>query len=194
MFCKRRGINLIELIVAMVLMSLVILGFFSVELFCQYHVLSSDRRARLQNELSYSIEYMSKYVYQSIGSAGNPPITVYPVSGAQTGFRTRVDLNDPKTPGDLSDDTWVNFYLDGYQLKASQGASTEVLTSRVIANLAVAPMPGYPDSGLYVNITDQGTAVDIGLVGRYDPAVSSSADNPQIAIKTRLVSSSGSAQ
>ena len=191
---RETGINLIELIVCMVLMSLIILGFFSIELFSRHHVVSSDRRAKVQNEISYTIEYMSKYVQQSIGDVNNPPITAYPSSGTQTGFRTRVDLNDPKTPGDLSDDTWVNFYLEGNELKSLQGGATEILTNKISGVFDSNVMPEFPDKGFYVKITDQGSAVDIGLVARYDPAIAASSDNPQTAMKTRLVSPSASAQ
>jgi len=189
---KKNGVNLIELIVCMILMSLVVLGFFSIEIFSRHHVVSSDRRSKLQVDISYSIEYISKYVQQSTGDVNNPPITLVTISSSD-GFRVRVDLNDPKTPGNLSDDTWVNFYLDGYELKTLQGATTEVLTNKIVGAFEGSVMPEFPDKGFYVSITDQGTAVDIGLVGRYDPASAASADNPQIAMKTRLVSPSASA-
>jgi hypothetical protein len=194
MLDKKTGVNLIELIVCMVLVSLVMLGFFSVELFSRHHVISSDRRVKLQNELSYSIEYMSKYVQQSCGNFNSPPITAYPVSGVQTGFRVRVDLNEPQTPNNLSDDTWVNFYLDGHQLKSSQGGNVENLADNIISDFDDYIMPAYPDKGFYAYITDQGTAIDIGLVARYEPASPVSTDNPQISMKTRLVSPSSSAQ
>ncbi len=191
---KVLGLSLIELLVSMILMSLVLLGFFSIELFSRHHVVSSDRRAKVQNEISYAIEYMSKYTQQSIGDFNNPPISIYPTVGAQTGFRVRVDLNSPKTASDLSDDTWVNFYLDGTTLKALQGSTTEILSEKISGVFDASVMPEFPDKGFYVSITDQGAAVDIGLVGRYDPAAAASSDNPQITMKTRLVSPSSSAQ
>ncbi|MDD5116467.1 MAG: prepilin-type N-terminal cleavage/methylation domain-containing protein [Candidatus Omnitrophica bacterium] len=194
MIGKKTGVSLIELIISIVLISLVLLGFFSVELFSRHHVISSDRRTKLQNELSYSIEYMSKYVQQSCGDFNNPPITAYPVSGVQTGFRVRVDLNTPQTPNDLTDDTWINFYLDSHQLKTSQGAVTENLAENIISNFDPYIMPASPDKGFYAYITDQGTAIDIGLVARYDPSSAASSDNPQVSMKTRLVSPSASAQ
>ena len=193
MLNKKTSVSLIELIVCMVIISLVVLGFFSVELFSSYHVISSERRAKLQNDLSYSLEYLAKYVQQSTGDMSNPAITVYPTSGTQTGFRTRVDLNDPQTPNDLSDDTWVNFYLNGNTLNSLQDGVTEVLSDKIISNFDNYIMPAAPDKGFYVYITDQGTAVEIGLVARYYPGSTVSVDNPQIAMKTRLVSSGSSA-
>jgi len=189
-----RGLSLIELLVSMILMSLVLLGFFSIDLFSRHHVVSSDRRAKVQNEIVRSLEYMSKYVQQSIGDFNNPPIKAYPAVVGQTGFQVRVDLNTPQTPGNLADDTWVIFYLDTNSLKTQTGGATEVLSSRIISNFATNVMPETPDKGFYVSITDQGTAVDIGLVGRYDPTTASTTDNPQLSMKTRLICPSSSAR
>ena len=196
---KDRGITLIELIISMVIMAMVILGIFSIELLSRHRVISSEKRAKVQNEISYAIEYMSKYVQQSIGDSQLPAIRRYPSAGTQTGFQIGIDLNNPQTPKDLSDDTWVNFYLSGNSLIAQKGASSEVLTARISGVFAAnTVMPNSPGQGFYVNITDpgpnQGVAVDIGLVGRYNPAVAASIDNPQISIKTRLVSPSSSAR
>jgi len=137
---------------------------------------------------------MSKYVQQGVGNYSNPPITQYPVSGSQVGFRVRVDLNDPKTPSDLTDDTWIIFYLDGNQLKMVKSGSTEVLSSRICTGFVADHMPQFPASGFYVYITDQGVAVDVGLMGRYSPSSSVGPDNPQVSMKTRLVALSSSAQ
>ena len=197
MFKKKRAMTLIELLISMILMSLVLLGFFSIDSFSRHHVVSSDKRAKVQNEISYAIEYMSKYVQQGIGNFSNPPITIYPTSGAQTGFRVRVDLNNPKTATDLTDDTWINFYLDGTALKTS-GGTTETLSEKIVGAFVTEIMPESPAGGFYVTITDpgaaQGMAVDIGLVGRYNPAVAASPDNPQVSMKTRLICPSSSAQ
>jgi len=194
MLRKTCGLSLIELLVTMILMSLVLIGLFSIDLFSRDQVLSSDRRVKVQNEISYAIEYMSKFVQQSVGDFNNPPIKRYPDSGPQTGFKVNVDLNNPQTPGVLSDDTWVIFYLSANTLNALQGVTTDILSARISGVFDPNVMPESPDKGFYVSITDQGMAVDIGLVGRYDPTAASTPVNPQIAMKTRLVSSSASAQ
>jgi len=192
MLNKKTGVSLIELIMSIVLMSLVVLGFFSIELFSRQHVIGAEERSKVQNEISYAIEYMSKYVQQASGDINNPPITRYPASGTQSGFRARVDLNSPKTPNNLTDDTWANFYLSGNTIISNVSGVSTTLTSRVVTGFSAATMPASPTSGFYVNITDNGAAVDIGLVGRHNPAVAVSADNPQVAMKTRLANSSTS--
>lgn len=186
------ALSLIELLISMILMALILLGFFSIDLFSRHHVVSSDRRAKVQNEISYAIEYMSKYVQMSTGGGNYPPIKRYPATGVQTGFQVNVDLNNTQTAGDFTDDTWVTFYLEGAALKTS--AEANPLSDEIVGVFDASAMPEFPDKGFYVNITDQGTAVEIGLVGRYNPAVAADPDNPQIFMKTRLVSPSSSAQ
>jgi prepilin-type N-terminal cleavage/methylation domain-containing protein len=194
---QNRGLTLIELLVSMVLMSLVILGLSSVNSFSRHHVISSDKRAKVQNEISYALEHMSKYVQQSNGSLNQNAIVP-----SATGFRVYIDLGNPQTPSDLTDDGWIDYTLSLNTLTATCSANggncpfttPENLSDRIIAGVASnTVMPEFPAQGFYVNITDQGTAVDIGLTGRYDPAVAASPENPQISMKTRLVSSSASA-
>ena len=201
---KYRAISLIELLVSMIIMSLVLLGFFSVDSFSRHHVISSDRRAKVQNEISYAIEYMSKYVQKSNGNLSRNAIQYYPgptFAGA-TGFRVYVDLNNRQTPSVLTDDGWIDYTFSVNTLTATCTANggscpfaSEILSNKIIAGvLGNVIMPEFPDNGFYVNITDQGTAVDIGLAGRYIPATAASLDNPQISMKTRLISPSSSAQ
>lgn len=180
---------------SLVLMSLVLLAFFSIDIFSKNHVISADRRAKVQNEISNTIAYMGKYVQQGIGDYSNPPIRRYPAAGAQTGFQVRLDLNNPKTPRDLLDDSWVIFYLNGNQIiRVLPGYPNEVLSGRICGAFVANVMPDYPTAGFYVRIADQGMSVDVGLVGRYDPSTAANSDNPQVAMKTRLVSSSAPAQ
>ncbi len=204
-FFPFRGLTLIELMIAIILMGMLVLGFYSIDLFSRYHVISSDKRAKLQNEISYALEYMSKYVQQSIGDVNNPPIKRYPDSGSQTGFQVRRDLNSPQTPSNLADDSWVSFSLSNNEITAQCAGPgcpfvSESLTKKISGSfVADTVMPETPPEGegFYVRITDpgpnQGMAVDIGLKGRHSPAVAVSQDNPQVSMKTRLISSCSSA-
>lgn len=191
---KIRGLTLLELMIAIVLMGMLVLGFYSIDLFSRYHVISSDKRAKLQNEISYALEYMSKQVQQSMGDVNKPPIKRYPNAGTQTGFQVLRDLNSPQTPGNLGDDTWVTFSLSGNEITSGSESLTKKISGSFVADTV---MPENPAGGFYVRITDpgpnQGMAVDIGLKGRHSPLVAASPDNPQVSMKTRLISSCSSA-
>ncbi|MDD5690964.1 MAG: hypothetical protein PHC37_04640 [Candidatus Omnitrophica bacterium] len=207
---RESGINLIELIVAIVLMSLVLLGFFSIELFSRHHVISTDRRAKVQNEISYAIEHMGKYVQRANGNLTRRAIQYYPgpSSAGATGFRVYVDLHNPQTSSNFADDGWIDYTLSSNTLIATctpNGGSCpfttpENLTSpspygKILSGVvADNTMPQTPSNGFYIRITNQGTAVDVGLAGRYNPALADTPENPQISMKTRLVCPSSSEQ
>ncbi|MFA6358105.1 MAG: hypothetical protein WCY09_05515 [Candidatus Omnitrophota bacterium] len=192
------GVTLIELTMVIVLMSLVFLGFFSIVVFSGEQVKSAINRSKVQNEISYALEFMSKYVQQGIGNSANPSIKAY-----ATGFQVGVDFNPIQTPGIFSDDSSIIFSLSGNQLSATCTNSVtgsgcpftnETLSSRIAGSLVTGTiMPESPTEGFYVRITDQGMAVDIGLSGRYKPAVAAGQDNPQISMRTRSVSLNSSA-
>ena len=73
---NRYGITLIELIVALILMFIVVLGISSIDVFSHRHVITAERRAKLQNEATFLLEHMAKNVATAVGNAnaGQPMI------------------------------------------------------------------------------------------------------------------------
>ncbi|MFC1804236.1 PilW family protein [Candidatus Omnitrophota bacterium] len=65
---KKRGVTLFELLVAITLISLVILAFSSIDTFSRFHVLTSERRAKVQNDASYILEHMAQSIGRAIGN------------------------------------------------------------------------------------------------------------------------------
>jgi len=94
----KRAITLLELLIAITLVSIIAIGFYSIHLFSHFQVLSSDRRAQVQNEASYILEHMSKNIARAIGNE-----VVY-------GANTIIDTNDPTGEGET---TRIKVYIDG---------------------------------------------------------------------------------
>lgn len=180
---RDKSITLIELLVAMAMLGILILGFSSIDLFSRYHALSSERRAKLQNEVSYALAHMNKNVAQGMGNVAQPPLEAI----ANSGFRVRVDRNIPPTPQILTDDTWLNYTLSNNTLSFTWDSNTEPLSNYIVSGVVSGIMPSDPDTGgFYINLTENGSVIEVGLVARFDPAVAKSVDNPQVAMKTRL--------
>lgn len=186
-----RALTLLELLIAMILLSFFVLSFYLIASFSHYHVSASDRRAKIQNELSLTLEHMNKNVLQGIGNVSQP-LPQPPLEIIANGFRVRVDRNNPPTPQDLTDDTWINYVLSGNTLSCT--LNNEVLSDHIIANVVFGPLPANPASGFYINLTDNATAVEIGLVARFRPAAPVSLDNPQLVMKSRLYTRSAAAR
>ena len=204
-----KATSLVELMISIIVVSVMVLSFQSLETFGHNQVVSADRRAKVQNDLAYCLEHMAKYVKQAAGNgnlnANYPAILLYPTAaGAKTGFQVRVDLNDPQTPSNFSDDALVYYTLAGNALSTGctpQGTGTcgsfsaETLSTKIVANFNNGILPLIPlyssSDGFYVSIDASGNFVDIGLVGRYYPTkvptAASKLTNPQVALKTRLI-------
>jgi len=214
------AITLIELLIGITVVSIMVLSFYSIDSFSRGQLMNSDRRAKVQNELAYTLEHMAKYVQRANGYyTGNPatskPAIEYFPPANPTGFRVRVDINN--TPSDTSNDVGIM-----YRFKPSNPNVLEVicddggtgsclaffpefpieLTNKILANFSQDavlpdPLPANPPAGFYVDIDDQGSSVNIGLIGRYKPTevftpVTKLA-NPQVAMKTKIICNSASA-
>lgn len=184
----RRAMTLLELLIALTLVSIIAFSLVSIQVFSRYQLLASDRRVKLQNELSYALEHMTKNIQLSIGDAGHPAMTA--VIGT---FSVRRDLNNPPTLNDFSDDIFANYALANNSLFVLFNGINETLSNHIITGTSLSPMPVDPTSGFYINLTDNSTCADIGLVGRWQPTQPmSSADNPQVVMRTKACSGGAS--
>jgi hypothetical protein len=92
-----------ELLVALVLVSLVILYFSGIERIGYQDLLTTGRRTKVQNDVSYVLEHMSKNIPKSIGSraiSGQDPVSTSSISG-DAALKFFVDLaSDCTSPGE----------------------------------------------------------------------------------------------
>jgi prepilin-type N-terminal cleavage/methylation domain-containing protein len=202
MFKKTRGLTLIELMVSLAIMSLVIIGIYNIQSFSINQAVDAERRAKVQNDLAYIFEHMSKYVQQANGNINNRPIVM-----TATGFQVRFDCKAVQTPANLADDVWIYYSLSGHNLSTGcNGAGCaacpagsvpvppEVLSNKILANFQPNTiMPAAPADGFYVKIDPLGNLVDVGLAGRYLPDPTTSLLNPQVQMKMKLICNSSSA-
>lgn len=63
-----RSITLLELLIAILLLSIIVLGLGNIDLFSRSQVISSDRRAKIDNEISLALAHMGKEVAKAIGN------------------------------------------------------------------------------------------------------------------------------
>ncbi len=196
--------SLIELVISIVIVGSLILAFFNFEAFTRMQVVDGDKRAKVQSQLVLTLEHMSKYIQQAGGDELNPPIELYPDDVDPTGFQVRYDCNQPQTPDDLTDDIWIYYTLNSTTHELSVACSgicakvpAEVLSTKIIGEFVNDLMPLSPVSdGFYAQIDAQGNYIDIGLAGRYNPALpvatGTNFSNPQVEIKTKVICNSSS--
>ena len=212
-----KGITFVELLISLIVVSIMVLSFYSLETYGHRQVMIADRRVKVQNDLAYALEHMAKYVQQASGNLSKKAIQYYPNpanAATATGFRVYVDLNSTQTPSVFTDDGWIDYDLfNSNTLRATCTAnggtcpftSPEYLSYKIISGVVGnTTMPVSPTNGFYVLVGSLGNFVDVGLVGLYDPnkPISNTGVNPvtrktefvnpQVAMKTKIICNSSS--
>ncbi len=202
-FKRIRSFTLIELMISIMITGMLIVCFYAFESFSNTQVIDSDRRAKVQNNLAYCLEHMSKYVQQATGDINNPPIVLWPNLINLQGFELKFDCL--KTPSNLDDDIRVRYRLNNANeliVSLPDGSvgcilpvpvDGEILSDRIVAGCDNSIMPANPSEGFYVNLDPQGNLLNIGLVGRYDPTIpvmGAGKINPQVEMKTKVLCNS----
>lgn len=207
-----RSATLIELMIAVALLSIVALSLSSVHLFSRYHLNTSERRAKLQNEVSYILEHMTKEISKGIGNEwvyGGGTTVLAEDTSASAVKRIRVKIDDSNPLGQYNNgDHWIGYtYTPGsdYELAYCSNFGTDVnpaavcqATTSVLSNkvtsfdmtvpkspgTSVSPCPSGPDSQC---LTDN--YVDINITACWNPADSSTfnkPDNPCVTMREAI--------
>jgi Tfp pilus assembly protein PilV len=205
---REKAVTLIELLIAALLLSMIIVGFASVDIFSRNQVLRSSRITQLQNEASFVMDHMTKFVSNAIGDINNVPVHFYTDN---RGFRVRYDSNgDGKADGT---DAWVAYR----HVPNAAGTDSEIRFYSSVAD--VDPIPssaGYTVLANKIKLSTGAAASSWGMAVVYSPnnnyievtiracwtpdAVDGSTDecgtinNPMVTVKSLLKMASVSAR
>ncbi len=179
MFRRSLGLTLIELIVAISLIAVIVIGFSSIDIFSRYHVLTADRRAKLQNEVSYALDHMSKVFLNLVQCTG--------VCANGTCAHGVIDYNLNGQVDSIPPDRYIRYYYyaGNYTLiycpqhnpSGGNCLSTIEVLSQKISNCIFT----YNSTNNYV---------DVNITACWNPANPGSCgtpDNPSISMQTRLL-------
>ena len=193
-----KSVTLIELLIAMILISLLVVGFSSLEFFSRRHVVTSDRLAKLQNEVSYLLGHMAKNIGGTesrggaVGSIDQLPVTTNSIGGDHA-IQIWIDYNSngQRDTGDKQITyryraaNYEIWYYPNYTDNPND-SDAEVITQRKISpdfstNAAQPTHITYSVNNNYIGI--QATAC-------WDPDGNPNAcgttDNPSITMSTRI--------
>ncbi len=186
---KSKSITLIELLIAIVLLSVVVLSFISIDLFSRYHVLTSDRRAKLQNEVSLALEHMTKQISRAVGNRvipGQDPIILDNIAG-DSAIEIHVDSNS-----DGQADNWI-----AYRFHTNPNPeSPQIWYCPTCTNFpctACDPAWGSDIIARRINVFEPtldpavNNLVNINIAACWDPASAAtcgSPDNPNVTMRT----------
>jgi Tfp pilus assembly protein PilV len=197
-YLVRKGITLIELLLAIVLLMVIVLGAGTFSLGSRRFLQSSERKTKVLNDLTFILERISKSVLIATGDINNQGITCY-----TTNLRLRVAINQTTgnpdtTPADYSDDRWVEFRVNPSAVNTLQycsnsaafnscNSSYQDLTTNLVRNV------GQPsDFKFYCNSNNPNVDVNQVLISNlqlrydisqpYDPM-----ENPQVGMTPQNV-------
>lgn len=174
------GVTLVELILALVLVSTIIITGLSMELGLRRIYSSTDLEVQLLGEAAPIMMMVTKDINRGVGDFTNPPFNTTTPSGwgADWAFRVRLDANNNGMADSVPPDVWVGYRYrgtsgpDSYQLWRYPNASAAgytVLSNKVVAHNIGAPVNGV--SSFYISL-------------RKDPAQPINYTNPQISVNS----------
>jgi hypothetical protein len=173
----KRAITLLELLIAISLLLLIVLGVGVFDIASRRFLRSSETKVSVVNDLAYILEHINKYISLATGDINVPGI-VLPDS---THLRIRVDLNNPPTPNNYTDDTWLEYRLNGHNLEFCSNfniTTNRCRTSYEILSSKLVETDSFSFSQPQIN-----QIVISGLKLRYKPSKPvDSSQNPEVGI------------
>jgi len=192
-----KSVTLLELLIALSLIGLVVLGFSSIDLFSRFHVTTSDRRIQLQNDVATALEHMTKQISRAIGNTADKAVKAYTDN---KGIRIRIDDNPANGQVDAADH-WVAYRHEDIGSPAtdseirfySNAGSTETpaVPYESIARRIVISSGGVYGVEFSGNFDASGWLLDnileVKVSGRWNPSQAASNDNPEVTLRTRIL-------
>jgi hypothetical protein len=193
---NKTAVTLIELLIGLVLISLVVLSVGNIEMFCRYSLVHADKKAKVDNDLFYVIEHMSKKIMMGVGDIQNPPVQPNPFGSGTEGFILHVDNSTPFPNGiwEPTNDKSIAYQWTGktctesgndcsYQVRYYDNYVSPSSTSERLARNVY----GF---NVVIDTADNST-MNINLTGCWNPAESNgrkcgSLDNPSVNMTTRV--------
>lgn len=94
-----KSITLLELLIAVIIMVLIVIGFSSIDIFSQRQVLASSKRMKCQNEVAYVLEFIAREMQKGSGDISNPAASLITVnSDPALGVWTDFNHNGQRDP------------------------------------------------------------------------------------------------
>ena len=201
-----KAVTLVELLIAITLLSVVSLGFLSIEVFSRNQVESAQRRSKIQNEASLVLDHINKNVFMAFGNTEINPVSqagddevvdivlcgTDPSSDAYVGMAVYVEDTDGDGRPTSGVDRRVGYvfkrsvhtlkYIDHYPGGCSYSVSGEILSKRITG---FTPVYTSDAAGTYHNY------IDLQISACWDPSEAKytcgTPNNPSVTMTTRVV-------
>lgn len=187
---SRRSVTLIELLIAISLLAVIILGINNIDIFSRYHFISTDRRAKLQNDVSRCLEHITKSLAQAIGNETAFGSGSAVLAAANT-LAVLIDANGNGLRDEGAGDYWVRY-------KLNTGNHT-LSYCRQCPDSACSSCSVSPEESLAKDLTVfsptianliSGNYIDVSISACWDPTGTigscGSSENPSVSMATSI--------
>lgn len=190
----KRSFTLIELIMAIVLLSVIAIGLSSVDVFSRVQVFSADRRMQLQQEGSFILAHLSKNAGAAVGNEavnGAQTVAYTALAGPTTVFNFFIDGDGdgrrtfPDPPPALNTDHWVSYrYWDIFELRYCGLCDNQVCNTCLsgwrtigtrISNFRITGINPLVNNSVFVTLEE-----------RWVPGQAAGSANPSINFQSRI--------
>ena len=205
---QNRAITLMELMVAIILLSMIVLYFSALEQIGRRTTILAERKAQVQNDASYVMEHMRQQILKTIGYKNmdisgtniNPIFIEDKGGGRRKVIRFWVDHDqDGRFNGDNTAHDWILCYalrngnnevtFDSHAntYNANRPCAGEVLSKR-ISDLSIVEPPAGIIQRAPFNLTSN--YITLTVTACWDPSAGTcgneKADNPQVTMQTTI--------
>ena len=199
-----KSVTLVELLIAVCIFSLIVIGFSSIDTFSQYHVITSDRRAKLQNDASYVLEHMAKNITGTGTSGGavgdvtntptSSPVSLTTIIGGENAIVINIDYNNNGKWDGTSTDRRIAYRYNAanYEIWYYSPYSGDTPGSyEVIASKKIRPdFSSTISQPTYCTYNSANNYIEVQITSCWDPdgspAACGSLDNPALSMKNRI--------
>ncbi|MDI6606207.1 MAG: hypothetical protein QME65_03580 [Candidatus Omnitrophota bacterium] len=124
-----KSVTLLELLIAIILFSAVVLSFASIDLFSRRQLLNSERQIKLQNEVSTLMTHMSKNIQLASGTYLNFPVSI----SSGTLMTIRIDSNGDGIADNVVAYQWIkaDYTVKYYADYGSNPGSSEIIARKI---------------------------------------------------------------
>jgi len=200
---KINGVSMLELIIAIIFLSVIVLGVNSISYFSHFQNINTSRRAFLQNQLNIVVEHMRNQFVRVIGNEGisgvDSVINTANIAGLGTNaVRAYIDLGTQYvgSPGifragdgrrNTGNDRWIAYRFTGtvaapnYRILFCSNCSNSTCVNCVNAWEEVAArISGFSFPGKPVGSVLNNNSITATLQACWDPSIAETPDNPCI--------------
>jgi Tfp pilus assembly protein PilV len=186
-----KSVTFIELLIAIILLAVVILAINNIDVFSRYHIVSSDQRVKVQNDIARCLEHITKNAVNTIGNeetyGTNTTVYVNPDSNNTTtlSFFTDTNKNGTRDSGEGAGDYWVRYNYNTTDHSFSYCSQCPDAACAACSGSEEILAKDITEFSVHKNLTE-GNHINVTIAACWDPTKACDISNPGFNMTTAI--------